>query len=273
MVGGCRIHCYSRTTPSHALFPGETEIMSISELWKDCTYIHFCFEFCGMGTLPIAKMTEASVARQFVHRKGVGRMNHIDIRCMWLQTVAEQMVYTLTKLPRIQNPSDILTHFPTKNDVDKFLPMFGVYPITVSKGALEIVKKLLRSYSQKEQQIAAMLVMMMARHAEAVRPSSQDLVDESGWSIFHEIYFVVLHLLALIGVVAMLACVMWLRRLLRGNTPVRSLVDTCTRTTPIGLTASHPENISVTTGDCYHVDVSCGALVQARASKKRPCLK
>ncbi len=29
---------------------------------------------------------------------------------MWLQTADEQMEYTLEKLPRVENPSDILTH-------------------------------------------------------------------------------------------------------------------------------------------------------------------
>ena len=85
MVGGCRIHCHSRTTPSHALSSGECEVMSMSELLNDCLYIQFCLELCGMGILPIGMLTDASVARQFVHRKGVGRMKHIDIRYMWLQ--------------------------------------------------------------------------------------------------------------------------------------------------------------------------------------------
>ena len=52
MVGGGRIHCHSRTTTSHALSSGESKIMSISELLKDCMYIQSCLELCGMGTLP-----------------------------------------------------------------------------------------------------------------------------------------------------------------------------------------------------------------------------
>ncbi len=35
MVGSCRIHCHSRTTATHALSSGESEIMSLSELLKD----------------------------------------------------------------------------------------------------------------------------------------------------------------------------------------------------------------------------------------------
>jgi hypothetical protein len=146
MVGGCRIHCHSRTTPSHALSSGESEVMSMSELLKDCLYIQFCLELCGMGILPIGMLTDASVARQFVHRKGVGRMKHIDIRYMRLQTAAENMVYILKKLPLEENPSDMLTHSPTKSDLDKFLPMIGIFPLMVMKGAIEIAKTVLRTY-------------------------------------------------------------------------------------------------------------------------------
>ncbi len=119
-----------------------------------------------------------------------------------------------------------------------------------------------------------MLVIMMARHhAEAVRPSSHHVVDENGWGRFDEIYFMMVHLLALLGDVALVARILWWRRRPRGITPVWSHVGTCTMATSINLTAMHPENIWVTTGECYHVDVSCGALVHDRVSKKRPYLK
>jgi hypothetical protein len=192
---------------------------------------------------------------------------------MWSQTVAEDMVYTLMKLSREDNPSDMLTHSPAKDDLDKLLPMIGIYPLTVMKRAVEIVKTVLRTYPHMEQQVAAMMIMMMmVRHAEAARPGKQAIVKENGWSIFHEIYFLVVHFWALVGILALLAGIWWWRRP-RGITVVRrSLVDSGTLTTPINLTVKHPENIWVTTGDAYHTSASCGHLVHARWSKKRPCL-
>ncbi len=60
----------------------ESEIISLSELLKGCLYVQFCLEFCGVGTSPVCVLADASVARQFAHRKGVGCMMHIDVRHM-----------------------------------------------------------------------------------------------------------------------------------------------------------------------------------------------
>ena len=157
----------------------------------------------------------------------------------------------MKKLSREDNPSDMLTHSPTKDVLDKLLPMIGIYPLTVMKRAVEIVKTVLRTYPHMEQHIAAMMIMMMmVRHAEAARPGKQAIVKENGWSIFHEVYFLVVHFWALVGILALLAGIWWWRRP-RVITVARSLVDSGTLITPINLTVRHPESIWVTTGDAY----------------------
>ena len=270
MVGGCRIHCHSRTTQSHALSSGESEIMSLSELLKDCLYIQFCLEFCGMGTLPICMLTDASVARQFVHRKGVGRMKHIDVCYLCMQEAFDKAVYTVKKIPRTENPSDILTHPPTKNDLEKFMPMIGVYPLGVALGAVEIVKAMVRDRPAMELLVAMMVLMMLAQQAEAARPKIPKKAAELD---FGDLYFWTVHLLAMIGLVSLVVWSIWLKRRL-GRSPVRRpLAEADTTTRPI-LVVRHPESVWLTTGDYwYHVDEGCSALAHARTSKKRPCLK
>ena len=94
-------------------------------------------------------------------RFGCEAIEGIDIRCMWLRTVAEKMVYTLKQLSREDKPSDMLTRSPAKDDLNELLPMIGIYPLTVMKRAVEIVKTVLRTYPHMEQQVAAMMIMMM----------------------------------------------------------------------------------------------------------------
>ncbi len=55
----------------------------------------------------------------------------IDIRYVLLKTVAGNMAYILDKLLCEDNSSDVLTHSPTKDDLDKLLPMIGIYPLMV----------------------------------------------------------------------------------------------------------------------------------------------
>ena len=101
------------------------------------------------------------------------------------------------------------------------------------------MKTVLRTYPHMEQQVAAMMIMMMVKRAEAARPGEQAIVIENGWSTFEQIYFWVVHILALVGLLALLAGIWWWRR---------------------------PRVITVDTS------FSCGHLVHARWSKKRPCL-
>ena len=84
MVGGCRLHSHSRTTGQHALSSGESEIMSMSmsmsEVLKEAKLMQHNIEFCGMGLLPIVLHTDADVVKAFCHKRGVGRMKHLDVR-------------------------------------------------------------------------------------------------------------------------------------------------------------------------------------------------
>ena len=70
MVSGCRMHNHSRGTGDHALSSGESEIMSASEMLKECLLLQFNLQFAGFGLVPIVLHTDATVCRQFVHRKG-----------------------------------------------------------------------------------------------------------------------------------------------------------------------------------------------------------
>ena len=63
----------------------ESEIMSMSEVLKQAKLMQYNLEFCGMGFLPIVLHTDADVARAFCHKRGVGRMKHLDVSHCWLQ--------------------------------------------------------------------------------------------------------------------------------------------------------------------------------------------
>ena len=90
MVGGCRLHSHSRTPGQNALSSGESEIMSMSEVLKETKLMQYNLEFCGLGLLLIVLHTDADVARAFCHKRGVGRMKHLDVRHRWLQEELEK---------------------------------------------------------------------------------------------------------------------------------------------------------------------------------------
>ena len=145
MVGGCRLHSHSRTTGQHALSSGESEIMSMSEVLKEAKLMQYNLEFCGMGLLPIVLHTDADVARAFCHKRGVGRMKHLDVRHCWLQEELEKGNFKVKRVDRKFNASDMLTHSPSAEELRKFLPMIGCHTMTVNRENYNAVKTMLKA--------------------------------------------------------------------------------------------------------------------------------
>ena len=115
MVGGCRLHSHSRTTGQHALSSGESEIMSMSmsEVLKEAKLMQRNIVFCGMVLLPIVLHTDADVVKAFCHKRGVGRMKHLDVRHCWLQEELEKGNFKVKRVDRKFTASDMLTHSPS----------------------------------------------------------------------------------------------------------------------------------------------------------------
>jgi hypothetical protein len=176
---------------------------------KACHYTQLCVDFCGMGTVPICMLTDASVSRQFVYRKGVGRVKHIDVRYMWLQDAIDSPIYTVKNFPRIDNPNDLLTHTPTNNDLDKLLPLIGLYPFGVVKGAVEIVERMVRDHPAMEQRVASMALIILIKGTEGARPQIQKKSQE--WDV-GDFYFWVVHLLAVVGLISLMVWIVVARR-------------------------------------------------------------
>ena len=116
-----------------------------------------------MGKLPIQLLTDATVARQFVHRKGVGRMKHLEVRYMWLQHRLSEGAYGIKKIPRTENVSDLLTHPPSAPELQKFLPLIGVYPMECFRGAVEVVSTALTQRPSMGPRVAATVLALMAK--------------------------------------------------------------------------------------------------------------
>ena len=83
--------------------------------------------------MPITLHTDTDAARNFVHRRGVGKMKHMDVRLCWLQEEMEKGGYKCKRVDRSINAADMLTKTPNKAELDKFLPMMGLWPLGVAR--------------------------------------------------------------------------------------------------------------------------------------------
>ena len=98
MVAVCRMHSPSRGWDPPALSSGESEIIGMSEGLKDAIYVKDTLFFLGFVDLQIEMCTDASDAKAFVHRLGVGRMHHLDVRLCYLKYQQKLGVFVCSKV-------------------------------------------------------------------------------------------------------------------------------------------------------------------------------
>eukprot|EP00973_Karenia_brevis_P006443 877245-Karenia_brevis.AAC.1 len=65
----------------------------------------------GFGELQsVVKLgTDRSAAKSFVCRRGLGKMIHLEIRDLWLQKEVCDGKLVVEKIPREENPADLMT--------------------------------------------------------------------------------------------------------------------------------------------------------------------
>jgi len=162
IVGSCRMHAHCRGQAEVALSSGQSEIASATESIREAMLLQFNLEFAGFGNLPIKVHIDASVARAFIHRIGVGKQKHIDIKFCWLQDAAARNKFQTHKIPREENPGDCLTHPPTAKDLQKFCPMLGLYRLDFIKQPYQHVTAKLMAARNSHGSLTAKGVAMAA---------------------------------------------------------------------------------------------------------------
>ena len=86
--------------------------MAMSELLKEPKHLQYNLEVCGCGPVEIVLHTDADVATQSAHKRGVG-MKHLDARHCWLQEELARQAFKVTRVDRSENTSDAWTNAPS----------------------------------------------------------------------------------------------------------------------------------------------------------------
>jgi hypothetical protein len=129
----------------------------MSEGLKDAIYVKDSLFFLGFVDLQIEMCTDASDARAFVHRLGVGRMHHLDVRLCYLKYQQKLGVFVCSKVPIVGNPADMCTHPSIAAELAKFQPKIGFYPYACRVDPAAILQNILRSRSQDGPKIVQLL--------------------------------------------------------------------------------------------------------------------
>ena len=120
MAEGMRVHDHSRGRASVALSSCEAEVVATSEGIKEALLLQEVLMFAGLGHYVTEVKVDSSAAHAFFHRRGVGRMKHINSRILWPQGLIAAGGVRLKKIPRTQNLADMLTHTQVRKNWRSF---------------------------------------------------------------------------------------------------------------------------------------------------------
>ena len=70
--------------------------------------------------------TDASSGVAIAMRRGLGRVRHLDVRCLWLQHLIAKKVLKISKIPGLENVADVGTKLLDRKTLYKHLHTIGV---------------------------------------------------------------------------------------------------------------------------------------------------
>jgi len=116
---------WSSTQASVALSSGEAELNAIVKGLSEAIGVTNLIRSCG-GRTRCTIRTDSSAANGIVHRRGCGKIKHLEAKQLWVQEKVMSKEVSIKKIPRQENPSDCLTHHWTSIDAMRHFMSLGL---------------------------------------------------------------------------------------------------------------------------------------------------
>ena len=124
MLGWHCLHHWSSTQATVAASSGEAELNPLSKAVSETIGLTDMIKDCGYNVYGEV-LTDSSAANSIVHRRGCGKVKHLETRQLWAQEKVMSKRVGSRKIPRDQNHSDALTHHWTTPEGIKHFPAIG----------------------------------------------------------------------------------------------------------------------------------------------------
>ena len=123
MLGGHCIKTWSATQGAYALSSAEAELYGMVEGATRSKGLISLAKEMGFGGLALYFQlgTDSSAAKSFVHRRGLGKMRHLQVRDLWLQKEVREGNIEVVKVPGVHNPADLMTKILSIKDIESRL--------------------------------------------------------------------------------------------------------------------------------------------------------
>ena len=141
MIGQHLVKAWSRTQDAITLSSAEAELVALGKLAMEILGIRsMCEEWALSQPSQVSDLfADASAALSIAKRQGAGKMRHINVKSLWLQEKAVQMLLRYNKIKGEDNPADGLTKHVRQELIGKYLHIEG---LTIKKDRADASLKL-----------------------------------------------------------------------------------------------------------------------------------
>ena len=115
--GAC-LKRWSTTQDSVALSSGEAEYYAAVKGAAEGLAIQAMCRDLGIE-LKIVLHTDCSACKGICNRRGLGKIKHMDVQMLWLQSMVYRGAIAMRKVPGIENPADLSTKHLSFGDIEK----------------------------------------------------------------------------------------------------------------------------------------------------------
>ena len=115
MLGTHTVHHFSSTQATVALSSAEAELNSAVKCTSELLGLQQMMLDLNLH-LKAELSIDSSAAKGLLQRRGAGRVKHLEVKQLWTQELVMNKKIKILKVPRLENPSDCLTHHWTVKD-------------------------------------------------------------------------------------------------------------------------------------------------------------
>ena len=119
LLAGCRVTSWSRTQASYALTSCEAELYSMGSAAVDVLGIHAFPVEQGFPKEPPVWYGDSSSALQLANGTGAGRLKHVEVRLLAIQSRVAAGRLRLVKVESAENVADVLTKHVSRDTWEK----------------------------------------------------------------------------------------------------------------------------------------------------------
>ena len=107
-VDGCPLHGASRRQNATATSSAEAEYYAACAALSEAIHIREVLVFFGYEVV-MRLLMDSSAARGICRREGVGRVKHLETKCLWVQQYVKKKIVKVSDVPTADNKADLGT--------------------------------------------------------------------------------------------------------------------------------------------------------------------